>query len=506
MSRYASTFCIISIGAASAVLGACGADGSTFPGKGGGGQTGTTGNTGLGGAIVIGAGGANGTAGGNGTGGAIIGSGDGSVTTRDCLNLECFQNTCTRGQCKVTSCPGGGTTSLSGLIYDPAGKVPLYNIIVYVPNSPVAPITTGASCDKCGTITGDPIASALTDASGRFKLDNVPVTTNVPLVIQVGKWRRQITVPAVASCTDTALTNKDETRLPRSQTEGDLPQIALTTGNADALECLLRKIGIADSEFTPESGTGRVNLFNGQGGTARYRSTMNAGAAFTPAPTFWNSLDTLKKYDLVLHSCEGTETPTNKSIAARQALMDYTNLGGRVFASHWHNYWFEKGPPPLPTVATFRHQADLTNPFTADIDTSFPKGQALADWLVNVGGTSPQGKLIIRGAQHTVDAVNPMVAQRWIHSTSPISVQYLTANTPFNVPEDNQCGRIVLSDIHVSNTGQTPNDTSAGNIQYPDGCRTTDLSDQEKALEFMLFDLSSCIRRDDKPPVPPIVK
>jgi hypothetical protein len=499
MIKYASTICIFSIGTASAVLGACGSGESTLSGSGSGGSSASTSGTFGTGGIIVGAGGA------NGTGGGVIG-GDGGVVPHDCQNLECYQNSCTRGPCKVTSCPGGATTSLSGTIYDPAAKVPLYNIIVYVPNAPVAPITTGASCDKCGTISGEPIASALTDAAGHFKLDNVPVTTGIPLIIQVGKWRRQLMVPTVASCADTALTDKNLMRLPRSQAEGDLPKMALTTGNADALECLLRKIGIDDSEFTPESGPGRVNFFFGTGGTPKYNNTMNGGAAFTAAPTFWSSLDTLKKYDLVLLSCEGTENPNNKSVAATQAMQDYTSIGGRVFASHWHNYWLEKGPPPFPSVATFNHQADLANPFTADIDMSFPKGQALADWLVNVGSMAPKGKLVIRAAQHTVDAVNAAVGQRWIYSTAPNSVQYLTANTPMNVPEDNQCGRIVLSDIHVSNTGQNPSDTSASNIAYPDGCRTTDLSDQEKALEFMLFDLSSCVRRDDKPPIPPIVK
>ena len=141
-------------------------------------------------------------------------------------------------------------------------------------------------------------------------------------------------------------------------------------------------------------------------------------------------------------------------------MQDYLNTGGRVFASHWHNYWLEKGPQPFPTVATFNHQADLANPFTADIDTSFPKGQALAEWLVNVGGKSPMGKIAINAAQHTVDAANAMVAQRWIYSTMPTSVQYLTANTPMNVPEDKQCGRVVLSDIHVS-SGDTSTTSTA---------------------------------------------
>jgi hypothetical protein len=497
MARYASTICLIGIGAVSA-LGACGDGSATFEGNTSGqGGGGTGGAMGVGGIIFPGG---DSGPGGSGGAGGIIGGGDASVA-RACQNLECHQNKCTLGQCKVGPCAGGGTTSLSGSIYDPAGKIPLYNVIVYVPNAPVDPIVNGATCDRCGAISGSPIASAITDAKGQFVLKDVPVMANVPLVIQVGKWRRQITIPTVASCSDTPLSDKNLMRLPRSAAEGDLPKMALATGGADALECLLRKIGIADSEFTPESGPGHVNFFNGVGGTAKYKNTMNNGAAFGAATTFWGNVDTLRKYDVVLLSCEGQENSTNKSVPARQAMQDYLNTGGRVFASHWHNYWLEKGPAPFPTVATFKHQADLANPFTADIDTSFPKGKALAEWLVNVGGKSPMGKIAINAAQHTVDAANAMVAQRWIYSTTPASVQYLTANTPMDAAEDKQCGRVVLSDIHVSS-----GDTSTASTAYPDGCKTTELSDQEKALEFMLFDLSSCVIGDSKPPVPPIIK
>lgn len=462
--------CFGSIVAIAAASGCGGDDGGSASNNGGGANNGN-------------GGGAN-----NGNGGGLnIGGGNGDGP-KPCENLEC----------KKVACTGSPKTSLSGTIYDPSGTLPLYNVAIYVPNKPVAPIVNGASCDKCGELSGSPVVSALTDTAGNFKLDDIPVVDNLPVVIQVGKWRRQITIPTVTSCADNAIP-AGMTRLPANKGEGDMPQIALTTGGADALECLLRKLGISESEFTPAGSSGRVHLFGGVGGTNQFSSSLG-GAPFANATTLWANVDSLKIYDVVILSCEGGQNTDTKPPAARQALKDYLDIGGRVFASHWHNVWLEEGPDPFPDIADFDHQADIGN-LTADIDMTFPKGQALAEWLINVQGSTTLGQIDIDAAQHTVNSENPLLAQRWIYSTSPVSVQYLSGNTPLGAPDEQLCGRVVFSDIHVSS-----GDSSSPGDAYPDGCTTSGLSAQEKVLAFMLFDLSSCIIPDDEVPIPPPVK
>src|SRR4029078_11870479 len=106
--------------------------------------------------------------------------------------------------------------------------VPLYTVMLSVPNAPLDAIVEGVTCDKCGTIaSGQPVASALTDASGNFTMNAVPVGTNIPVVIQTGKWRRQITLPMVKACQDNVFSGTETFRLPKDQREGHPPRIAI---------------------------------------------------------------------------------------------------------------------------------------------------------------------------------------------------------------------------------------------------------------------------------------
>src|SRR5262249_49959393 len=127
--------------------------------------------------------------------------------------------------------------------------------------------------------------------------------------------------------------------------EGDIPQIAISTGDVDGLECVLRKMGIDDSEFTQPSGNGRVHLYKGNG--------ANAGAG-TPSDTqLYGSLTTLKNYDMVLFSCFGSQQ--TKMLTDQQRVIDYPTAGGRVFATHFSYVWLVTagannlpGSPPQP--------------------------------------------------------------------------------------------------------------------------------------------------------------
>jgi hypothetical protein len=468
------------------------------------------GQTGEGGAAT----GGGGSATGGSSGGSTGSGGAGGSTPVACQGLQCAQSTCVTGQCTVPACAGGGRTTISGTISDPAGKVPLANITVYIPNAALDPIVDGPSCDPCdpatGTalVSGHPIAITKTDEAGKFTLGtgpegDVPAGSNIPVVIQVGKWRRQISIASVTACADTPLSDPTMARLPRDQSEGHIPKIALTTGQLDALECLLRKVGIADSEFTPETGSGRVNFYAGGGGTSSYASTLNGGATFTPVHPWWDSLDNLKKYDIILHSCEGsygqfdptmnTQPMSAKSMAARQALQDFADMGGRVFASHWHVYWFEEGTPAFQSIATFNHRSGLPNPYDATIDQTGPDGKALAQWMTNVGGSTTPGMVTIKqnASSRTVDsATGGMTSEQWIYASTltPPSVQFLSATTP--IP-GGTCGRVVFSDLHVSAGAGSGSDQPA--TPFPNGCVTTSLSPQEKVLEYMFFDIASCV-------------
>jgi len=423
---------------------------------------------------------------GGGTDGGGTDGGDGGPSDAGCVNFECQQ----------VGCPDGGSTTLTGKVYDPSGQVPLYNAVVYVPNGQTQAFTPGVSCDRCGAVTtGSPLVSTLSRPDGTFSLQNVPTGNNIPLVIQIGRWRRQITIPAVPACASTPITDVNMLRMPRNKSEGDIPQMAIATGNADPFECLLRKMGISDSEFTAPTGNGRVHYYR-----------QNGIDTSPPAPagsTLWSDAGTLRNYDVVLLPCEGAENV--KPTLATQNIIDYTAAGGRVFTTHYGYVWVAFAQNPFPTTGDWRPDPNQTgnppDPFTVTVDQSFPKGSAFAQWLQNVDAGTTLGSIDVHESRHDLWGADGG-STRWLYgqvSGTP-SVQHMTFNTPVNPPGQAdggaglQCGRVVFSDFHVSTSALT------GQTTFPASCRVAPLTPQEKALVFMLFDVSSCIQSDHVAP------
>jgi hypothetical protein len=234
----------------------------------------------------------------------------------------------------------------------------------------------------------------------------------------------------------------------------------------------------------------------------------------------------------VLLACAGVNSATNPfednnyiTDAAKSTMVQYVNAGGRVLAEHYHWAWIKgftdssNDLPPIPSpfgqeVATWVTPVSTSAIGTSiltSIDTSFPRGQAMADWLVTVGATATAGTLTLTGeVKPTAVDHLPPTSQRWIYepasSTAPagpaLRTHYFTFNTPITATAEQQCGRFVYTGLHVTTADSSKADSKT---TFPSCCQVRDLITPEKALEFMVFDLSSCVSQIDKPPPNPAV-
>jgi hypothetical protein len=436
-------------------------------------------------------------------------------------------------------CTGGctGTTTISGRVFDPAGKNPVNAVAVWVPYTAPSKMPTTLTCNCSELYTGQFVGTyAVTDATGYFKIDPAPSGKNgagVPLVVQIGKWRYQTSV-SVTCGQDNPIPDKT-LRLPQGrpgtgvQFAGDLPKIAISTGGADTLECLLTRIGVAQTEYGGGAGgAGQIHIYQG--------SPVTAPTTPNPAPqssaALWDTATHLENYDAVLLSCEGAPTMN----ASPANLYTYATMGGRVFASHYHYQWF-LGTPWNNLGTWFTQKTNqLNNPTLGVIQTKLPngvpfiEGQAMLTWLQYVKALDANMELSIAQARHNVDVGMGNVGVPWMYfdsaksagpvdpgnwdPLSPTSTLYFSYDTK-GVQAESSCGRIVYSDLHVGGNsgdyGESPNSSGPppGRTDVPAGCNANvDLSAQEKALEFMLFDLTSCLAPPggDAGTVPPFAK
>jgi hypothetical protein len=492
--------------AGAAGLQACGSNGSNFTGSGS-----TTGH-------------------GSTSCGGLCTSNSTSTATGDGGSTSLFPT----GHCdpttNVCTCPNGTTSSVSikGKVYDPAGVNPVYNASVYAINPTdtlfdldAIPIACGCSQLFPSTVN----AYATTDGTGSFQMA-CPPTGMQSIVVQVGKWRMRYDGINVTNGVNTL----PSLRLPRSSSEGSLPNIAISTGGADSLECLPFRMGVSASEYT---GGGQaidrqhhIHVFQGSGGAAV------AGGSPASYGALWDSQADLNIHDVNLLSCEGHETyggagGTALTNAQRAMLNAYGSAGGRAFLSHFHYAWlfqgyFNTAPALLGTWNPGVNALDDTRSFPAAINTTlsngaaFPEGAQLQAWMQTVGAEAAGSTTFpVWYARHNVLSLNQPPATEWMHiapnsSTDPNGVQYFSADLPIPSTPETICGRLVYSDIHVSGgPGKTePPNCNAGSAgcvaadypgmnnqggTVPDQCAQHKLTAQEDALEFMLLDLSSCL-------------
>lgn len=379
------------------------------------------------------------------------------------------------------------TTTISGTVYDPrttSAALPLPQVLVYATTGTVGPLPGGVQCLQPAAPAG---ATSYTNTAvdGSFTLKNIPVNSDYTIVIQSGKWRRQF-----AQHVDTSPITGLALHMPANHAQGDIPMIAISTGAVDGVECVLRDMGIADTEFTDDAGTvnagGHIRLYNGGGS---YISTTSANEA-----ALTENAATLSSYDMVMFPCDGI--PTVKSNTSLKNLVDFANAGGRVFATHFSYDWLDPDAPydaQFPPVANWNSAVGtVKNSAVATVNTAFTDGATLAQWLQNAGATvaGTTNQIQVSALRKDLDSVIPPT-QSWLsipsNTSSPDWILQLTFNAPVGAPAAQQCGRVLFNEYHVVNfTGMT-------SLPFPTECgsATAPMSPQEEMLEYALFDLSA---------------
>jgi hypothetical protein len=476
---------------------------------------------------------------------------------------------CTGTCAELPNCPGTTTTTITGKVYDPGDVHPLYDVLVYVPNNPAdpaltAPFAAGISCEQCGAnAAGDPLVTTNTAPDGSFTLSGVPVSSSLPLVIELGRWRRQFTVDVASSCgtnpvtttstkpvkwlaaTAPALAASGHLTMPTSSTYGDIPRIAILTGGWDPMECVLRKMGVADSEFVNPGGAGHIQFYtaaepalpanpfqvepakcppNPYGSGAVISGATPTQASLFAATGGPGGTPELNNYDVAILACEGYEVNNTANWAS---LGAYAGAGGRVLASDFGYDWLaetnntcEAGPctgteitqnPAFPNVATWAtfgstDAVDGTTE-TATVDlVSNPKGPDFQSWLQDISIVAAGADTV--SLNPVFQATNAIVAptQQWLHWGTATPIQF-TFNTPVGAAATAQCGRVNFMDWHadelsyqpVANYPQCPYTWTGGapyfshGMTFPTECDSGPMTAQEAVLEFMLFDVASCV-------------
>ncbi len=357
----------------------------------------------------------------------------------------------------------GQSASLSGTVYAPNGTDPLPNIYVYAA-AQVNPFPQGNFCNQCNQPLDVWYSHTQTGADGTFNLDlsDVPSGGDVTFVINVGRFRKVTKLPL--SCgTNTA--PKAATTLPGSSAQGDVPNIAVSTGNSDHLDQILTVLGIT-----------QFDCYEG-------RASTTSTPTCAPVDTLANlvgktAAKTIDDYHLLFISCAPNAYKTYGTPALAANAAAFVTAGGRMFATDMSYDWVAQS---FPSAITWMGAAGSPQPvgganvgaagtYNGNVDDP-----GLLAWLKNFSIANP---VSLQGF------LNPWSVQSSLPKTSTeivdgtVSYEGGSGDVPLTTQFDvSSCGRVVYSSYH----------TAGGNVT------AGNLLPQERILEYLMFEVGSCV-------------
>jgi hypothetical protein len=267
---------------------------------------------------------------------------------------------CGGGASSTSSSSGlGDADSLTGTVFAPNGTDPVAGATVYIPSSgstmivknrtPAGKTVTGSdSTTTCDDPPENACAETCSLPDGTFALDSSACSsTATTLKIVKGTLAKTTTLECSGTTCTLAAT---DTTFASSGTGA--PSMAVVTGNYDAMEDVLAKLGFGSLGIDGRLDISQpfdFTLFNGN-----YNSELDAGTY----QTFDKLLDgtvAMSDYDIIFINCGNSYESMLTDSAVVDRIKNYVTAGGKLYVTDWSYDFIEQ---TFPEFLRFQDEAD----------------------------------------------------------------------------------------------------------------------------------------------------
>jgi hypothetical protein len=382
----------------------------------------------------------------------------------------------------LSSCHGTPTT-LTGTVLAPNGADPIPGVRVYAAsqeNGYPAPY-----CNSCSAPVDQAYVATASAFDGTFSLslDSVPQGANIDFVIQVGRFRKRTVLP-VTAC-QSALVPKAAATLPGTSAAGDIPKIAVSSGNSDHLDALLVSIGITEFDCYEGRKTAGANTATCQQVPGKVIADVLADST------------QLGAYHMLFLS------------SAPQAYAQFITNHTQATMTANTQTWVAGGGRMLATDTAYDYVAQA---FPAAITFAGPSGSPQPVDGANIGCAPLNGATLPQNVAYWTQVDDPTLSA-WLKvvgiPTNPVSIvgytqpwsviSSLAATTvrvaDATMPLDNMtaplCTPPIMQDVPVAAVFDVP---TCGRVGFTSFISNSTVSGaaQEKILEGFVFGLETC--------------